>query len=103
MAVETPLVMIWRQVSDLAAARNVGEGMLHLPMIGEDEDSSMYDAGSVILGFFAQREFRQKQQEVSETLAGADEVALHNAARLRVANQCSGLNFSRVDLVVNPA
>jgi predicted enzyme related to lactoylglutathione lyase len=97
---ETPLVMIWRQVPDLAAAKSFADSMFDISLLGQDDDSLMYDAGNVILGLFGQAEAARAQ---AQTEAAADPVAKHNAARLAVAAACSGLNFQKVDLVVNPA
>src|SRR5262249_15439514 len=100
---DTPLVMIWRQVPDLANARKFAQSMFNIHLMGQDDDSLMYDAGNVILGLFAQAEFAQIQTASAAAIATADDVARHNQARLAVAGQCSGLNFLKVNLVVNPA
>ena len=101
MLVDSPMVMVWRRVSDLPSAKSTAEGLLKLTLIGEDEDSLMYDAGSVILGLWGQHEFR----EATKTLSAdpEDAVATHVAMRARVINQCSASNFQKMTLAVNPA
>jgi predicted enzyme related to lactoylglutathione lyase len=101
--VDTPLVMIWRQVPDLTSAKTFAESMFTVKPMGQDDESLMYDAGTMILGLWGQAEFARVQATNVVTLAAADPVAKHNIARFEAAAQCSGLNFSKVNLVVNPA
>lgn len=101
---DLPLVMIWRQVSNLEAAKASTEQMLHLPLIGREEDRVMYDAGSVILAFWGQEEAEEFFAVASEKLATAGDAGSAMRQRfLNVANQCGGMNLSRVPLVINPA
>lgn len=105
---ELPLVMIWRRTSNLEQARAAADKMLSLKLIGAEEDKLMYDAGSVILAFWGQNENEEQFAIASEKLVvgggGATGGIASNAARfLSVANQCGGMNLSRVPLVTNPA
>jgi predicted enzyme related to lactoylglutathione lyase len=101
--IDTPLVMIWRQVPSLEAAKSFSERMLNISLLGQDDDSLMYDVGTAILGLFGQAEFAKAQIDQETKLATADAVVRHSAARLAVAAACSARNFAEVNLLVNPA
>jgi catechol 2,3-dioxygenase-like lactoylglutathione lyase family enzyme len=112
---DLPLVMIWRRSTDLASAKASADGMLSLKLIGEEEDKLMYDAGSVILAFWGMEESEEQFAIASEKIAaGGGLVAVaggagvgqrlpHSSRFLAIANQCGGMNLSKVPLVTNPA
>jgi lactoylglutathione lyase len=84
---EMQLVMLWRRVDDLPAARAETGDMIHLPVIGDDAYSTMYDAGGVMLGVWQQ-----------DRLIGDAQAALTSVGR-----GCSDLNLTLFESVSNPA
>lgn len=74
------LAFIWRRVSELKTSRDLISSVHKWPLIGQDEYSMIFDAGSTLFGIWVQ-----------------DEIALASD------DSCSGLNFLKYPLVVNPA
>jgi predicted enzyme related to lactoylglutathione lyase len=52
-----PLVIIWRRVLELSAAKRTVQRINGWPLVGEDNYSAMYDAGNVLVGYWSQAEF----------------------------------------------
>ena len=54
-----PLVMVWREVSDLSHAESIASRTLAWPVIGKNSYAIMYDAGNVIAAYWARPQFKQ--------------------------------------------
>lgn len=51
---DSPVVMLWRRVTDLKDARKFIDTNLRLPLVGQDQISAIYDAGAVMVGYAVQ-------------------------------------------------
>ncbi|HYY59219.1 MAG TPA: VOC family protein [Pyrinomonadaceae bacterium] len=57
---KSPVVMIWRRVSDLDRAKSLGTKLLEWRSVGEDRSATMYDAGSVLVNYWVPDEAAAK-------------------------------------------
>jgi predicted enzyme related to lactoylglutathione lyase len=87
----SPLVMIWRRVSNLHHSQAFAKRVLRPPVIGKDPISIMYDGGGVILGFAIQ----EAQPSNEPVLNACSEIGLQDFFLQN--NPASSLVFSPVD------
>jgi predicted enzyme related to lactoylglutathione lyase len=57
---DSPIVMLWRRVTDLKETRRFVDTNLRMPLIGQDQISVIYDAGIVMVGYAIQDDAVQK-------------------------------------------
>lgn len=50
----SPVVMLWRRVTDLKEAKNFVSTNLRMPLVGQDQISAIYDGGVVMVGYAVQ-------------------------------------------------
>jgi predicted enzyme related to lactoylglutathione lyase len=50
----SPIVLLWRRVTDLRETRKFVDTNLRMPLIGQDQISAIYDAGVVMVGYAIQ-------------------------------------------------
>jgi predicted enzyme related to lactoylglutathione lyase len=61
----SPLVIIWRRVLDLPTTKRRVRSVHGWPLVGEDGYSAIYDAGSVLVGYWNQAEFLAQEPALS--------------------------------------
>lgn len=52
----SPVVMVWRRISDLERTRDFAANVLGWPRLGEGDHAHIYDAGGVFVGYWVQDE-----------------------------------------------
>lgn len=94
----SPVVMVWRRVSDLEQAATFADKVARWPLVGGNEYAKIYDAGTTVVGYWVQDLLKKvvaKDQGVK-----AEEL---KASALAGGNSCGALNFNQFALVSNPA
>jgi predicted enzyme related to lactoylglutathione lyase len=95
----SPVVMVWRRVTDLEQAANFADKVAGWPRIGGNDYANIYDAGTTVVGYWVQDLFNK----VVAKEQGVKVEELKAAALQEVVASCCELNFSQFALVSNPA
>jgi predicted enzyme related to lactoylglutathione lyase len=99
-----PLVMIWRRVSDLPAAKRNVSRVNGWPAVGEDGYSAMYDAGNVLVAFWNQAEFlREQARPAGRRPASGPAGSVAKVELAQPTEACSDQNLTARSTAYNPS